>query len=224
MTLQSAPVFSRAAARGGNVSEGARVRTREEVLKDFRTDAILAAARQVMSEVGYAEASMERIAQAAGVAKGTLYLYFESKEMLLAQAFEQDRAALVERSRQAASTADDAVGQLKAIVRASIEHAREQHAFFQAVVDARVRPSAQAVARDAHGAYLEFVAEIVSAGIARGALRPVDPVRAARQLLFSVSALVAERLLRGEPLPADEDVEALLDLYLHGVAVAERGR
>jgi AcrR family transcriptional regulator len=57
--------------------------TKKEVVAAFRTREILAAAREVMERQGVETATMDEIAQAAGVAKGTLYLYFVSKEDLI---------------------------------------------------------------------------------------------------------------------------------------------
>jgi AcrR family transcriptional regulator len=57
--------------------------TKKEVVTAFRTGEILAAARRLMSQKGLDSLTMEEIAQAAGVAKGTLYLYFQSKDELI---------------------------------------------------------------------------------------------------------------------------------------------
>ncbi len=48
--------------------------------KDARPQEILEAALQVFAEKGFAAARMDEIAQRAHVSKGTIYLYFESKE------------------------------------------------------------------------------------------------------------------------------------------------
>ncbi|MDD2902250.1 MAG: TetR/AcrR family transcriptional regulator [Syntrophales bacterium] len=57
--------------------------TKKEVVAAFRTRAILAAARRVLEERGLEAATMDEIAAAAGVAKGTIYLYFQGKEGLI---------------------------------------------------------------------------------------------------------------------------------------------
>ena len=57
-----------------------RVRNRRR--KEARPDEILDAAMAEFTEHGYAAARLDRVAQRAGIAKGTIYLYFASKEEL----------------------------------------------------------------------------------------------------------------------------------------------
>jgi AcrR family transcriptional regulator len=57
--------------------------TKKEIVTAFRIREILAAARQLLDQRGLENMTMEEIAGAAGVAKGTLYLYFQSKDDLL---------------------------------------------------------------------------------------------------------------------------------------------
>jgi AcrR family transcriptional regulator len=49
---------------------------------DARPDELMTAAVEVFGEVGYAQAKLEDVAKRAGVSKGTVYLYFESKDAL----------------------------------------------------------------------------------------------------------------------------------------------
>jgi AcrR family transcriptional regulator len=57
--------------------------TKKEIVTAFRTQEILAAARKLLEQRGLEAMTMEEIAAAAGVAKGTLYLYFQSKDDLI---------------------------------------------------------------------------------------------------------------------------------------------
>lgn len=57
--------------------------TKKEVLAAFRTKEILTAARGLMERQGVEALTMDEIAQAAGVAKGTIYLYFQGKDELI---------------------------------------------------------------------------------------------------------------------------------------------
>src|SRR5207247_7678460 len=55
------------------------VRTKKDVVTEFRTAGILEAARKVFAKKGFSDATVDDIANAAGVAKGTGYLYYNSK-------------------------------------------------------------------------------------------------------------------------------------------------
>jgi AcrR family transcriptional regulator len=57
--------------------------TKKEIVTAFRTQEILAAARKLLEQRGLKALTMDEIAAAAGVAKGTLYLYFQSKDELI---------------------------------------------------------------------------------------------------------------------------------------------
>lgn len=57
--------------------------TKKEIVTAFRTREILAAARRLLEQRGPEAMTMEEIAAAAGVAKGTVYLYFQSKDHLI---------------------------------------------------------------------------------------------------------------------------------------------
>src|SRR5438093_8324774 len=55
------------------------IKTKKDVVTEFRTTGILEAARKVFAKKGFSNATVDDIASAAGVAKGTIYLYYESK-------------------------------------------------------------------------------------------------------------------------------------------------
>ena len=63
------------------MAQGATSRRRE--LPEVRREQLLDAAATVFLDRGLAEATMADVAEAAGVAKGTVYLYFDSKSALL---------------------------------------------------------------------------------------------------------------------------------------------
>jgi AcrR family transcriptional regulator len=63
------------------MSQGATSRRREP--PEVRREQLLDAAAKVFLDRGLAEATMADVAEAAGVAKGTIYLYFDSKSALL---------------------------------------------------------------------------------------------------------------------------------------------
>ena len=68
--------------------------TKKEVVAAFRTGEILAAARRLMEQKGADALTMDEIAQVARVAKGTIYLYFQSKDELIQALLSQVGEAL----------------------------------------------------------------------------------------------------------------------------------
>ncbi|WP_164689443.1 TetR/AcrR family transcriptional regulator [Herpetosiphon llansteffanensis] len=65
------------------------MRSLRERQREERAALILEVAQQLFSEKGYVEASIDEIAARAGIAKGTVYLHFASKEELVVALFEQ---------------------------------------------------------------------------------------------------------------------------------------
>lgn len=65
------------------------MRSLRERQREERAALILEVAQQIFSEKGYVEASIDEIAARTGIAKGTVYLHFASKEELVVALFEQ---------------------------------------------------------------------------------------------------------------------------------------
>lgn len=66
----------------GNAEETGPHLTKRSRRKEERREAFIDAALQVFSEKGFSPTKMEDVSEAAGTSKGTLYLYFDSKEHL----------------------------------------------------------------------------------------------------------------------------------------------
>src|SRR3954469_3158131 len=73
-------------------SSTSRVRRRRERRPDDRPREILEAALAVFAERGYHETRLEEVAEAAGVTKGAIYHYFDTKTDLLLRAIEYHQA------------------------------------------------------------------------------------------------------------------------------------
>lgn len=202
-------------------------KTREDVIREFRTTEILGAARRVIAETGYGEASMERIAQEAGVSKGTIYLYFEGKDALLIEALRHGLDLLMERTRSAARRARGPRAKLRAVVEAGLEHSDAQYAFVESLEDLPQLGSEAASLlgeqlRPQVEAYLHFVSGLIDRGIRKGVFRSVDSRRAARALLELIRGASPERLRGAEPTSTTEEVAAIMDMFINGIGTGER--
>ena len=203
------------------------VRTKEQVIRDFRTSEILGAARRVIAEIGFAEASMERIAQEAGISKGTIYLYFEGKDALLVEALKYGFGLLIERTRNAARRARGPRAKLSAVVQAWLEHSEDHRAFFESLEGwPQLGTNGGSALRDhlqPHTeAYLHFLVGLIERGIRTGAFRRVDSRRAARALLELTRGAITERLRQAEPTSTADEGAAIVDMFLNGIGAGER--
>ena len=68
--------------------------SKTDVVTEFRRAQILDAARAEFARLGVGETTVDHIARAAGVAKGTVYLYYRSKDEILQQLLDRDLAEL----------------------------------------------------------------------------------------------------------------------------------
>jgi TetR/AcrR family transcriptional regulator len=104
--------------------------TKKEVVTAFRTREILAAARRAMDRQGLEGLTMEDIAATAGVAKGTLYLYFRGKEDLIQAVMTQAAENFLLDLEAAIATADPPRHKLCEVVALMVDFLRQERFFF----------------------------------------------------------------------------------------------
>ncbi|EST39511.1 hypothetical protein N566_01560, partial [Streptomycetaceae bacterium MP113-05] len=89
----------------------------KKVDRAARREEILGAAVRVFARRGYAAARIDDVAREAGIAKGSVYLYFDGREQLLHAAFEEIAARSTELLREAERGDGPAAGRLAGLVR-----------------------------------------------------------------------------------------------------------
>jgi AcrR family transcriptional regulator len=198
-------------------------KTKEELLKEFRRNEILEAACDVVGEQGIGEISMERIAQQAGVAKGTLYLYFENKDALLESTLEFAFQGFIQNCRTAADGAVGFTDKIRAIGASILESTAEQRAFGRVLQEhPELGPEGLSAfserMREQITPFVEFVAGIFEAGTRDGEFRDIDGMSAARLFLNLMRGLALQQIREPDPGSALEEFEALLDVFFYGVA------
>jgi AcrR family transcriptional regulator len=209
------------------MTEPRNPRTKEEVIKDFRTEEIVRAARRVIAESGFDDASMERIAHQAQISKGTIYLYFRSKEELLAHVADHGFGELMARARVATARARGTTPKLVGLMRAALEHTSENREIFRVLQERtqygleRESPLATKLEHNREE-FLRFVEGIVERGAKHGELRECDHRRTARFLLESMRGAMIDRLQNPSPRGVESDAADIVDFFLHGVGAREK--
>ncbi len=179
--------MAREKSRRGGKSEVARSRRelREKTREVYR-EAILVAAERVFARHGFAGSRMADIAEAAGVATGTLYNYFRSKDEVFTSLVALLGQAFVDRGRAALEPFTDPVERLEALVRFTFEYIEEHEATwtmfteFGAVPESDLGRIAGQVAggevtrrsREWNQAIVQVLAEAKDSGVTRADLAP----------------------------------------------------
>ena len=141
-------------------------------------DEIVRAAAGAFGEVGYRTATLEAIAERAGLSKVTLYRYVSSKEELLSLVVERTIATFRQGLRAIVEERHPADETLRRIVRFQVRLLAENLAFltvFFAEESGLPAPMAAAAAR-AKREYDRTIERVVREGIESGRLRPLPPM------------------------------------------------
>jgi len=188
----------------------AEASTGRKLATERRRCAILQAARTVFAQRGYASAAVEDIAAQAGIGKGTLYLYFRSKEQIYLAALLEEARQLDADSRAAMSAASTWREKLEAYLRVRLRYF-ETHQDFLRIYMTEFRgmlmqgkPFAADFINLMHEGEAQL-AQMFAAAAARGEIRAVDPELAALTVSDLARGLM-ERQLRnwGRPVGPDD--------------------
>jgi TetR/AcrR family transcriptional regulator, fatty acid metabolism regulator protein len=147
---------------------------------------IIDAAVVVIAENGYHQAQVSKIAKQAGVADGTIYLYFKNKEDILISLFQEKMGAFVEKIQQNIAGKDSAVEKLLMMVKFHFQLLSEDR-HLAIVTQLELRQSNKDLRmkiNDVLKNYLQVVDQILIEGKEKGEFNPNLDIRLARQMIF----------------------------------------
>jgi len=182
---------------------------------------IVDAAIRVFARNGYYNSRVSDIAREAGIASGTIYLYFRTKDEILVTLFREKMAqwvALVGREITPERGAEAKIRRLVALHFAVLEgdpdlaevvqvELRQGHKFFRGA-------SAHEVS-----AYFDLIGSILHEGMASGQIRADLPVKIATKMLFGAMDQMATSWVLGKRgYRLTETAEAVASIFLRGVS------
>jgi AcrR family transcriptional regulator len=196
---------------------------RRKDLPENRRACILNAARCVFARQGYADTLVDDIAGQAGIAKGTLYLYFKSKEEIYLAAFIEDARKLEILSRERIEAATDWEDKLRAYVSTRMEYLAT-HEDFLRIYLAEIRSMmVRGVRMDCELFHIireseNYLAQMFAVAVAKKDIRAVDPELAAVTLSDLTRGLIERRLLGWSRATSAAEAEFALDLMCRSLA------
>jgi TetR/AcrR family transcriptional regulator, fatty acid metabolism regulator protein len=197
--------------------------TKEEIVREFRVREILDAARRVVAQYGFQGVTLDRVAEEANIAKGTIYLYFQNKEELLKAAIEQGIKDFTSQLRAEVAEAITPIEKLQRLVEASLELSDTHRDFFKMLLLERnflaASPHHPEAAHmlDLYLSHIRFIEDLIEEGVRTGVLRPHNTEVSAFALNEAMRGSFQQRALGLTTRSALEDANILLDLFFHGI-------
>jgi len=161
---------------------------------------IIEAAVRVFSRNGYYNSRVSDIAKEAGVASGTIYLYFKTKDAILVTLFREKMAAWVAHVRAEIAGEPDAVAKIRRLVALHFGVLENDPALAE-VVQVELRQGHKFFrGASAHemSAYFELIGSILEEGQVAGTIRRDLPVKIASKVLFGAMDQVATSWVLGK--------------------------
>jgi len=201
-------------------------KTKEEVLEEFRCASIQDAAMAVIARKGIDETTIQDIADEAGIAKGTVYVYFRDREELLAKTGDRLFESLLVELTPAFEASGPFEEKLHGLVLRQLRFFDEHKALFRATMALAQREAESPKARTrCFGQYMARLEALFLEAAERGELREeFDPHAVAHVYRDCLRGVIVRRLdpKQKSKQSAERDAELIVSLFLRGVHSGER--
>ena len=199
-------------------------RTKHDVVTEFRQGEIVRAACRVFARTGFEAATVDEVAAEAGVAKGTLYLYFKSKLEIYLTALKGELEKLDSVTHKQMALEPTAAGKLRAFVETRLAYLDEHSDFFKIyqfeLGHMFLHPSQ--VHSDFSAYYRrqsDFLREIMEQGVRNNEFHCEYPNAMAFLIYDTVRGVAMRRLLGLSELSLSEDTRMAINFIWSGMGV-----
>ena len=186
---------------------------------------ILEAAIKVFARQGFYQSTVAQIAREAGVADGTIYLYFKNKDDILVQFFNYRTKQVFDRFRAAVNQADNSLDKMRNLIRRHLmefQRDRNMAVVYQVETHQNSR-LAEAQIREMAQMYQDLVSEIIEAGQEEGSIRRdlyVGLVK--RFILGAVDEVINTWLHSDKNYDLVSMADPLVDLFVRGIGASDK--
>ncbi|EDL63442.1 TetR/AcrR family transcriptional regulator [Bacillus sp. SG-1] len=180
---------------------------------------IIDAAVVVIAENGYHQAQVSKIAKQAGVADGTIYLYFKNKEDILISLFREKMGMFVEKIEEVIAGKRTAAEKLLVMIENHCKILSEDH-HLAIVTQLELRQSNKDIRlkiNEVLKGYLSMIDRILAEGIKSGEFSPGLDIRLARQMIFgTIDEMLTNWVMNEQKYDLSAQVPAIHKLLLNG--------
>jgi TetR/AcrR family fatty acid metabolism transcriptional regulator len=180
---------------------------------------ILEAAIKVFAEQGFFHSTISQVAKEAGVADGTIYLYFKNKDDILIQFYNYKTRNIFNRFRETVKEAENPSEKFRNLIRCHLrEFQRDHNMAVVYMAEARKGRHLDKFVDELTKMYLNMVGEVVEQGQAEGTFRKnlyLSLVK--RYVLGAVEAVISTWVYAGGKYDLESMADPLVDLFLRGI-------
>ncbi len=180
--------------------------------------AIYEAAIKVFSKSGYDGATMDDIALEAGVAKGTLYYHFKSKEEIFSYIISEGMKVLKEDLEAATSIESNPIGKLENLCRTQLQVVYENRDFFKVVMSQLWGTEIRHLQlRELIGDYIENIESHLKEAVAEGVIKTSDTALMSFTVFGAICSAAVYELINKDVNEVDKVIENLIHYILKGI-------
>ena len=184
-----------------------------------KRDLILRAATKVFAQNGYFQSQVADVARVAGVAAGTVYLYFKSKDDLLVSIFERSMNDVLAEGRAAIAGIGDPAARLGKLAHLHLERlGRDKD--LAVVFQVELRQSVKFMERFSESFlqdYFKMIREAIADGQRDGLFRTdINPTSAAKMMFGALDEMATNWILSRRRYSLEADADAVVDLFING--------
>jgi AcrR family transcriptional regulator len=198
---------------------------RKKRMEAFIRNDILESAIALLMEQGIEKFTMDRVSKSAGIAKGTVYLYYTNKQALLDAVLDYAYLPLQEQLKKIISAEGDPLRKLEQCIHVCLAHTEENKFLLRqlrtvlfATMDLRISDK-----KSWYWTIAGRLGKVLEEASASGMIRPVNYVKVSALFIDSINSLMAHRILSEVEETIEQDADELLDLYLNGLKHREDG-
>lgn len=179
---------------------------------------IFESAIRVFSESGYNGSTMDAVAIGAGVAKGTLYYHFGSKEEIFKFTITEGMNLINEETKTATSLVDNPIDKIKVLCRVELNLLYKNRNFFKVLMSQlwgdQLR---QHELRDVIHSYINYIEQYIREAYDGGFIKNGNPSFLAYSLFGTLCSASVYELLNKDELDIEEVIENLMQYILYGM-------
>lgn len=188
--------------------------------KADKRDAILRAAIETFAARGFFNAQVADVARGAGVAAGTVYLYFRGKDDLLISIFERTMKEAIAAGRESVAARTTPLDRLREIVKLHLDRLGRDRDL-AVVFQVELRQSTKFMERFSATylrQYLGIIRDVIADGQAKGTFRrDINPTLAAKMLFGALDEMATNWILSRRKYSLGAEADAVVNLFVGGL-------